>query len=107
MTQPRHAKTSHAPLLRAPPITANATVCNSESPPGALSILMFCCAPYLISACEVFMQLSELWIMSDIYITRAPSRWSTSEEVDRENITVWPLFTLEPDILTGVTGFTK
>jgi hypothetical protein len=53
------------------------------------------------------MQLSELWDMTDAFITGAPCRWSTDEQVDRENVTVWPLFTLEPDILTGITGFTR
>jgi len=45
MTQSRHANNSHTPLLTAPPITANATVYNSETPPGALNILKLCCAP--------------------------------------------------------------
>jgi hypothetical protein len=45
--------------------------------------------------------------MTDIVITGAPCRWSTAKEVDSENITVWSLFTLEPDIMIGVTGFTK
>jgi hypothetical protein len=45
--------------------------------------------------------------MADTFITGALCRWSSDEEVDREIITVWPLFTVEPDILTGVPGFTK
>jgi hypothetical protein len=53
------------------------------------------------------MQLSEMWLMTHIFITGALSRWSIAEEVDRENITGWPLFSLEPDILTVITGFTK
>jgi len=27
--------------------------------------------------------------------------------VDREHVTVWPLFILQPDIMTGAIGFTK
>jgi len=53
------------------------------------------------------MLLSELRFMTNSFITGDPSRWSTPEEVDSECITVWHLFTLEPDILTGATGFTK
>ena len=53
------------------------------------------------------MQLSELWFMKNTFITGAPSRWSTAEEVDREQVTVWPLCILEPDILTGAAGFIK
>jgi len=53
------------------------------------------------------MQLSELWFMTDTFITGAPSRWSADEEVDREKVTVWPWFILEPDILTGAAGFTN
>jgi len=53
------------------------------------------------------MQLSELWFMTNTFITGAPSRWSTAEEVDREHVNVGPLFILEPDILTGTAGFTK
>jgi hypothetical protein len=34
-------------------------------------------------------------------------KYITAEEVDRECITVWPLLMLEPDILTGATGFTR
>jgi hypothetical protein len=30
-----------------------------------------------------------------------------AEEAHTENITVWSLFTQEPDILSGVTGFTN
>jgi hypothetical protein len=48
-----------------------------------------------------------MWFMTDIFITGAPCRWSTAKELDTENITVWSSFTLEPDIMTGVTGFTK
>ena len=53
------------------------------------------------------MQLSELWFVTNTFITGAPSRWSTAEVVDKEHVTVWPLFILEPDILTGAAGFTK
>jgi len=45
--------------------------------------------------------------MTNTFITGAPPRWSTAEEVDREQVTVWPLFILEPDILTGTAGFTN
>jgi hypothetical protein len=45
--------------------------------------------------------------MKNTFITGAPSRWSTAEEVDREQVSVWPLFILEPDILTGAAGFIK
>ena len=68
---------------------------------------MLRCAPYLFPACGVFMQLSELWFMTNTFITGAPSRWSTTEEADREHVNVWPPFILEPDILTGTAGFTK
>ena len=27
--------------------------------------------------------------------------------VDREHVTVWPLFIMQPDIMTGAIGFTK
>ena len=75
--------------------------------PGALDNLTPCCAPYLFSVCGVLMLLSELWDMTDAFITGAPCRRSTDEDVVTENITVWPLFTLEPDILTGIIGFTR
>jgi hypothetical protein len=48
-----------------------------------------------------------MWFMVDILITGAACRWSTAKEVDTENITVWSSYTLEPDIMTGVTGFTQ
>lgn len=51
------------------------------------------------------MQLSDTWDITDTFITGAPCRWSIAEEADTENITVWSLFTQEPDILSGVTGF--
>jgi hypothetical protein len=45
--------------------------------------------------------------LTDTFITGAPCRWSIAEEADREDITVWSLFTQEPDTLSGVTGFTN
>jgi hypothetical protein len=53
------------------------------------------------------MQLSELWFMTNTFITGAPLRLSIAEEVDSEHVTVWPLLILEPDTLTRAAGFTK